>query len=142
MPLSLAAAQTIVTTALAEARSRKMNPLVVVVLDERGAMKAFAAEDGTSLRRGDIALGKANGAVSLGVGSRAIGRMAAERPHFITAATPAVGGLIPVAGGVLIRGEGNVILGAVGVSGDTSDNDEIAAIAGITAAGLTADPGA
>jgi uncharacterized protein GlcG (DUF336 family) len=142
MPLTLSAAQTIVTTALAEARSRKMNPLVVVVLDERGAVKAFAAEDGTSLRRGDIARGKANGAISLGVGSRAIGRMAAERPHFIAAATPAVGGLIPVAGGVLIRGADNAILGAVGVSGDTSDNDEIAATAGITAAGLSADPGA
>jgi uncharacterized protein GlcG (DUF336 family) len=142
MSLSLSSAQTIITAALAEARSRGMKPLVVVVLDAAGALKAAAAEDGTSLRRADIARGKANGAVALGVGSRAIGRMAAERPHFITAATPAVGGLIPVAGGVLVRGTDNVVIGAVGVSGDTSDNDEIAAIAGITAAGLTADPGA
>ncbi len=72
---------------------------MVVVLDARGALKAAAAEDGTSLRRADIARGKAHGAIALGVGSRAIGRMAAERPHFIQAATPAIGGLIPVAGG-------------------------------------------
>jgi uncharacterized protein GlcG (DUF336 family) len=142
MSLSLSSAQTIITAALAEARSRGMKPLVVVVLDAAGALKAAAAEDGTSLRRADIARGKANGAVALGVGSRAIGRMAAERPHFIAAATPAVGGLIPVAGGVLVRGADNAVIGAVGVSGDTSDNDEIAAIAGITAAGLTSDPGA
>jgi uncharacterized protein GlcG (DUF336 family) len=141
MPLSLAQAQTILSAALADARSKSMKPLAVVVLDERGVLKTYAAEDGTSLRRGDIARGKANGAISLGVGSRTIGKMAAERPQFIQAATPAVGGLIPVAGGVLIRDAGGAILGAVGVSGDTSDNDEIAAVAGITAAGLSADPG-
>jgi uncharacterized protein GlcG (DUF336 family) len=142
MPLSLAAAQTILAATLAEGRSRSMNPLAVAILDERGALKAFAAEDATSLKRGDIARGKAQGAIALGVGSRAIARMAAERPHFIAAATPAVGGLIPVAGGVLIRDETNAVIGAVGVSGDTSDNDEIAAAAGIAAAGLKADPGA
>lgn len=141
MPLSHVAAQTILAAALAEGRSRGMKPLAVAILDERGALKAFAAEDGTSLRRGAIAQGKANGAISLGVGSRAIGKMAADRPHFITAATPAVGGLIPVAGGVLIRDAADAIIGAVGVSGDTSDNDEIAALAGIAAAGLKGDPG-
>ncbi len=142
MPLSLAAAQTILAAALAEGRSRSMNPLAVAILDERGALKAFAAEDGSSLKRGDIARGKAQGAIALGVGSRAIGRMAAERPHFIAAATHAVGGLIPVAGGVLIRDELNAVIGAVGISGDTSDNDEIAAMAGIAAAGFKGDPGA
>ncbi len=142
MTLPLAAAQTIVATALAEGRARSMNPLVVVVLDARGALKAAAAEDGTSLRRADIARGKAHGAIALGVGSRAIGRMAAERPHFIQAATPAIGGLIPVAGGVLIRDASNAVIGAVGVSGDSSDNDELVAVAGITAAGYASDPGA
>lgn len=142
MPLTLAAAQTILAATLAEGRAKGMKPLAVCILDERGALRAFAAEDGTSLKRGAIAQGKANGAISLGVGSRAIGKMAAERPHFITAAGPAVGGLIPVAGGVLIRDGSDQVVGAVGVSGDTSDNDEIAAIAGIAAAGLKADPGA
>ncbi len=143
MSLSLAAAQTILSATLAEARAKGMNPLAIAILDARGALKAYAAEDGTSLKRGDIARGKAAGAIGLGVGSRGIARMAAERPHFIAAATHAIGGaLIPVAGGVLIRDAGNAVIGAIGVSGDTSDNDEIAAMAGIEAAGLRGDPGA
>lgn len=142
MTLTAAAAQTIIAATLAEGRAKAMKPLAVAVLDERGALKAFMAEDGTSLKRGAIAQGKANGAIALGVGSRAIGKMAVERPHFIAAATPAVGGLIPVAGGVLIRDAQDRVIGAVGVSGDTSDNDEIAAMAGIAAAALKSDPGA
>jgi uncharacterized protein GlcG (DUF336 family) len=143
MPLSLAAAQTIMTAALAEGRAKGMNALAICILDERGATKMSAAEDGTSLKRGDIARGKAMGAISLGMGSRGIARMANERPHFISAATHAIGGaLIPVAGGVLIRDAANAVIGAIGVSGDTSDNDEIAAMAGIAAAGLKGDPGA
>lgn len=141
MTLTAAAAQTIIAATLAEGRAKAMKPLAIAVLDERGALKAFVAEDGTSLKRGAIAQGKANGAIALGVGSRAIGKMAAERPHFIAAATPAVGGLIPVAGGVLIRDAQDRVIGAVGVSGDTSDNDEIAAMAGVAAAGLKSDPG-
>jgi uncharacterized protein GlcG (DUF336 family) len=116
--------------------------MAVAVLDARGVLKAFAAEDDTALGRPAIAIGKAHGALSLGVGSRAIGRQAAERPHFIAAVTHAVGGsLIPVAGGVLIRGEDKTIIGAVGVTGDTSDNDEAAGLAGLAAAGLIGDPG-
>jgi uncharacterized protein GlcG (DUF336 family) len=143
MPLTLAAAQTILSAALAEGRAKGMNALAICILDERGAIKVSASEDGTSLKRGDIARGKAMGAISLGIGSRAIARMASERPHFISAATHAIGGaLIPVAGGVLIRDSAKAIIGAIGVSGDTSDNDEIAAMAGIAAAGLVGDPGA
>ncbi len=138
--LTLAQAQTIVTAALAHARANKFAPMGVVVLDARGVLKAYAAEDGTSLRRSDIAIGKAHGALAMGVGSRTLGKRAEERPHFVAAVTHAVGGsLIPVAGGVLIKGDGGFI-GAVGVTGDTSDNDEAAALAGIAAAGLTADP--
>lgn len=143
MPLTLTAAQAILSATLAEARAKSMNALAICILDERGAVKLSASEDGVSLKRGDIARGKATGAIGLGVGSRAIARMAAERPHFIAAATHAIGGaLIPVAGGVLIRDEANQIIGVIGVSGDTSDNDEIAAMAGIAAAGLKGDPGA
>lgn len=140
--LTLEAAQTIIAAALAHARAQKFHPLAVVVLDARGVQKAYAAEDGTSLKRAEIAIGKAYGAISLGMGSRAIAKAAVDRPHFVAAVTHAVGGsLIPVPGGVLLRAEGGAIIGAVGISGDTSDNDEAAALAGISAAGLKADPG-
>lgn len=141
--LSLVQAQTILSTALAHATEGKFKPLAIAVIDARGAQKAFAAQDGTSLKRGEIALGKAHGAVALGLGSRALHKMAQERPYFIEAATHAVGGLlVPVPGGVLIRSPEGELLGAVGISGDTSDNDEAAATAGIAAAGLRADTGA
>jgi uncharacterized protein GlcG (DUF336 family) len=141
--LTLAQAQTIVTAALAEGRKLGCNPLAVAVFDARGALKAFAAEDGTSLRRADIAKGKAYGAIALGVGSRTINKMAIDRPHFVNAAMHAIGGsLVPVPGGVLIRSEAGAVMGSVGISGDTSDNDETAAMAGIMAAGLKSDPGA
>ena len=141
--MKLEVAQKILAGALADARAKKFKPLAVAVLDARGAVKAFAAEDGTSLKRFEIANGKAHGALSMGLGSRAIGKMAAERPHFVAAVTHVVGGaLIPVPGGVLVRDASGNLLGAVGVSGDTSDNDEIAAVAGIESAGCKADPGA
>ncbi len=140
--LTLAAAQQIVGAALAHGRAKNMKPLVVAVLDARGALKAYAAEDKTSLRRFDIARGKAYGAVAMGVGSRTLGKMAVERPHFVAAAGSAIGGtLVPVAGGVLIKTSEGELLGAVGISGDTSDNDEAAAMAGIEAAGFKGDPG-
>ena len=141
--LTLAAADTIIKAGLAHARAKSMKPLGIVVLDARGAVKAFAAEDGTSLKRYEIAHGKAHGALAFGLGSRTIGKMAVERPHFVAAATQAVGGaLIPVPGGVLVKNTGGTIVGAVGVSGDTSDNDEAAALAGIAAAKLVGDGGA
>lgn len=141
--LSLRKAQTILKAALTEARAKAMKPLAIVVYDERGAMRALAAEDGCSLKRAEIACGKAYGALSLGLGSRAIAKMATDRPHFVAAVSHVTGGsLIPVPGGVLIRDAKGTLLGAVGVSGDTSDNDEIAASAGIAAAGLMADAGA
>jgi uncharacterized protein GlcG (DUF336 family) len=139
--LTLAAAQTVITAALAHSREKKFAPMGIAVLDARGVLKAYAAEDGTALRRADIAIGKAHGALAMGVGSRTLGKRAEERPHFIAAVTHAVGGsLIPVPGGVLIRGDDKSIIGAVGVTGDSSDNDEAAALAGLAAAGLTADP--
>jgi uncharacterized protein GlcG (DUF336 family) len=141
--LTLAQAQTILDAAISHSRAAGYKPLAIAVIDSRGALKAFAAEDGTSLKRGEVAQGKAYGAVALGVGSRAIGKMAADRPHFVAAVSHIVGGaMVPVAGGVLIRDAGGRLLGAVGVSGDTSDNDEAAAAAGIAAAGLASDPGA
>jgi uncharacterized protein GlcG (DUF336 family) len=141
--MKLEMAQRIVAAALAAARSRNMRALALAVLDARGALKALAAEDGTSLKRAEIAIGKAHGALAMGLGSRTLAKMATERPFFVAAVTHAVGGsLIPVPGGVLVKDAAGALLGAVGVSGDTSDNDEIAAMAGIEAAGCKGDPGA
>ena len=140
--LTLAQAQNIVAAALAEARRLTLKPMVVAVLDARGAYKALAAEDGTSLRRAEIAHGKAHGALTLGMGSRAIAKRAEEQAYFVAAVSHVAGGaLIPVPGGVLVRNAAGELLGAVGLSGDTSDNDEAAAMAGIAAAGLVGDPG-
>jgi len=141
MPLTLAHAQTIIRDALAHGRAANMRPLSIVVLDARGAVTAAASEDGTSLKRHDVALGKARGSLAFNLGSRKLAEMALERPHFFAGAAHAVGGgLVPVAGGVLIK-DGAAVIGAVGVSGDTSDNDEAAAMAGIKAAGLAGDGG-
>jgi uncharacterized protein GlcG (DUF336 family) len=139
--LDLTVAQKILDAALAYAVEHKFKPMAIGVLDARGALKAYAAQDGTSLKRGEIALGKANGAIALGMGSRALFKRAEQQPFFIAAATAAIGGsLVPVPGGVLIK-DGATLLGAIGISGDTSDNDEAAALAGITAAGLQGETG-
>jgi uncharacterized protein GlcG (DUF336 family) len=139
--VDLSSAQKIVEGALAYAVEHKLKPLAIAVLDARGALKAYAAQDGTSLKRGEIALGKANGALAMGMGSRALFKRAEQQPFFIAAATAAIGGsLVPVPGGVLIK-SGADLLGVIGISGDTSDNDEAAALAGITAAGLIGETG-
>lgn len=141
--LTLAASQTIVTQALAHARANKYNAIGVVVVDARGSLKASGIEDGTSLMRWKVAFGKAYGSIAWGAGSKKIEKMAADRPNFFAGvAHLADGGILPVGGGVLIREQGTgAIIGAVGISGDTSDNDEAAAVAGIKAAGHDADGG-
>ncbi len=140
--MDLSAALKIVEASLAYASEQGFKPMAAGVVDARGALKSFAAQDGTSLKRGEIALGKANGAVAMGMGSRALMNRAEQQAYFIAAATAAVGGsLVPVPGGVLIKDASGTLLGAVGVSGDTSDNDEAAAIAGIKAAALVPDAG-
>ena len=140
--LLLSVAQTILDAARAEARRLSLKPLALVVLDSRGAVKAAAVEDGTSLKRFEVAHGKAYGALALGMGSRAIGKRATEQPTFVAAVSHVVGGaLVPVPGGVLAKAGDGQVVGAIGISGDTSDNDEACAKAGIEAAGLTADTG-
>ncbi len=141
--LKLEAAQTIVNAALKEGRAKNMKPLGVIVLDARGALKAAAVEDKNALKRAEIAHGKAYASLAMGMGSRGIEARAKERPHFMNALSHVVGGtLIPVPGGALIKDKDGNVIGAVGVSGDTSDNDELAAMTGIKAAGFTGDPGA
>lgn len=142
MSLTLATCRTIADAALATGREKGMKPLGIVIVDARGSVRLTMVEDGNALLRPDIAHGKAFGCVAVGVGGRTLERMAKERPHFMVA----LGGLsrdrlTPVPGGVLIRDENGSLLGAVGVSGDTSDNDEVCALAGIAAAGLKADTG-
>jgi uncharacterized protein GlcG (DUF336 family) len=139
--LTLEIARKILDVALAKGIEKKLKPLVVTILDARGCVKATAAQDGTSLMRGEIAHGKAYGALAMGMGSRALFQRAQEQAYFISAVnTLAQGRMVPVPGGVLIQ-DGGVLLGAIGISGDTSDNDEACAIAGIEAAGLKANPG-
>ncbi|WP_207483400.1 GlcG/HbpS family heme-binding protein [Arenibaculum pallidiluteum] len=140
--LTLDNAQQIIRAALDDAASRGLKPLAIVVLDARGALKAAIAQDGAPLLRDRIAHGKAYGAIGLGMGSRALFRRAEEQPFFVSAANAIAGGaLVPVPGGVLIRGADGAVLGSVGISGDTSDNDEACAVAAIKAAGLTPDVG-
>ena len=141
--LTLDQASTIVDAALAKASELGLQPVTVAVLDDGGHLKVFKRQDGPGAAlRPHIAIGKAWGAVGMGIASRALEQRALERPHFVNALVGASGGrLVPVAGGVLIRDADGEIIGSVGISGDTSDNDEACAVAGIEAAGLTADTG-
>ncbi len=139
MNLTLASAQSIIADALAAGAQHGFKPLTVVVLDAGGHLLAAARQDGASNNRFEIAQGKAYGALALGMGSRAIMERAEQQAYFIAAATAALGGrLIPVPGGVLVRDNDGTVMGAVGISGDSSDNDETAASTAIEAAGLTA----
>lgn len=136
--LTLTQAQDIVAAALADGRARGLKPLAVAVVDSGGHVIAVAREDGASNLRPQMAIAKASGALALGMSSRAIGEMAVDRQNLVLLAAglnPA--GILPAAGGVLIQHDG-LSIGAVGVTGDTSDNDELAAFAGIAAAGLSA----
>jgi uncharacterized protein GlcG (DUF336 family) len=140
--MTLDVARKILDTALAKGVEKKLKPLVVTVLDARGCVKISAAQDGTSLLRSEIAHGKAYGALAMGMGSRALFQRAQEQAYFVSAVNAlAQGRMVPVPGGVLILDDNGTLLGAVGVSGDTSDNDEICALAGIEAAGLKANAG-
>lgn len=138
--MDLKTAQALVGETLSAARQLGLKPLAVAVFDRRGALRAVAVEDDAAgTKRAEIAMGKGNAAIAMGLGTRDIGKRPA---HFLAAVTHAAGGLfVPVPGGVLVRDGDGYIIGAVGVSGDTSDNDEAAALQGIAAVGLAADPG-
>ncbi len=141
--IALEGALGIAQATLAKGRAAGMLPLAVAVLDPRGTVKAFLAEEGTSLYRFQIARGKALGALGMGFGGREVERRYGVVPGFIGAVGMLTeGNLVPVPGGVLVRDAQGALLGAVGISGETSHNDEIAAVAGILAVGLVADTGA
>ncbi len=136
MKLTLEKAAIIVDKTLEKARELKLRPLCVAVLDEGGHLKALKREDEASILRPQIAIGKAWGAVGMGESSRELGQRLKDRPTFLNSLSDLSDGkVVPVAGGVLIL-EGNSIIGAVGVSGGTSDEDEACAIEGLRAAGL------
>ena len=143
MDLKLADAKKIIEHALAAQASNSFKPMAVVVLGAAGTIRASESQDGTSLLRPKVAHGKAFGAISIGIGSRALFERAKAEPFFIQAVNSLCdGALVPVAGGVLVRDKEGNLVGAVGVTGDTSDNDEICAVAGIEAAGFVAQVGA
>jgi uncharacterized protein GlcG (DUF336 family) len=139
MPLTLEQANAVIAGAFAAAKAKSFKPISVAVLDAGGHLMAFQRQDGSSNLRPQIATAKASGALAMGVSSRKLGEMAAERPSFIASLSAiAQAGMVPAAGGVLIAGKDGALIGAVGVTGDTSDNDEHCALAGISAAGLAA----
>jgi uncharacterized protein GlcG (DUF336 family) len=140
--LTMAQARTILDATLSEGRRLALQPLTVLVLDAGGHMKAAAREDQSSLIREGIARGKAFGALAMGMGGRELARRAEKMGPFMNALSDMTGGLaVPVPGGVLVRDASGVLLGAVGVTGDVSAQDEAAAVAGIRAAGLVPDTG-
>lgn len=137
--LTLAQANTLIDAAFARGAELGLKPLTVTVLDPGGHMIACQRQDGASTLRVKLAQGKAAGALSLGVSSRTIGDMALDRPHFIASVdTMSEGGMVPAAGGVIVADAGGTILGAIGITGDTSDNDEACALAAVEHAGLRA----
>jgi uncharacterized protein GlcG (DUF336 family) len=141
--IDLVQATSIVDKALAQGRAMGLPPLTVAVLDAHGCLVAFKREDGSSLLRPEIAQAKAYGTLAMGIGGRAIAARAAVAPSFVSAVNALAGGrLIPVPGGVLIRSTGKAIIGAVGITGAISEQDEACAVAGIESVGLIADTGA
>ena len=138
--ITLEIANTIIDAALREGRTRKLAPLTVAVLDAGGHLKALSRADGASFMRPMMAVAKAWGAIGVGVSSRTLGEMGEQRPMFMNALVQVADQrLLPVPGGVLVRDSDDAIIGAVGISGDVSDQDESCAVAGISEAGLQAD---
>ena len=143
MRLTFDQALAIAKATLEEGRGRDFAPLCAVVLDAGAHPVVVLRDDGASISRPEIATAKAAGCLGMGFGGRELAKRAAHVPHFFAALTTVLPkGILPVPGGVLIRDETGEILGAIGVSGDTSDNDEICAVAAIEAVGLKADTGA
>ncbi len=140
--LRLAQARTILDRALAEARQRRLAPIAAAVLDAGGHLVAFQREDGAGFSRFDVANGKAWGALGMGFGTRELADRASKSPAFYAAlAALSEGRMVPSPGGVLIVGLDGEVAGAVGISGDTGDNDEACAVAAIEAAGFSAAAG-
>jgi uncharacterized protein GlcG (DUF336 family) len=141
--ITLEQAQTIVRAALEHGTEQGFQPLTVAVLDNGGALVALGRQDGSGYLRPDLATAKAWGILGMGINNRALAARAADSPDIYTSLVALAGGkVVSVPGGVFIRDAEGALLGAVGVSGDASLNDEAAALAGIAAAGLVSETGA
>ena len=137
--LTLAQARHVLDGALAAAREQGFKPMGIAVLDASGNLKAYASEDGASMFRFDIARAKAWGAVGMGVSSRTLAQRAKDNPNFfVSLSSTSQGRFLPQTGAVVIKDAGGAVLGAVGASGGTGDEDEAVCIAGVEAAGLKA----
>lgn len=137
--ITLERASAIVAAALAKGTELGLKPLSIAVLDAGGHLIAFQRQDGSSTLRPQIAIAKAAGALALGISSRKIADVAAARPSFVASlGSIAPAGIVPAAGGVIVVDGSGATIGAIGVTGDTSDQDELCALAGIAAADLTA----
>ena len=135
--ITLAQANQIITTARAKSKQAGYKPMAIAVLDAAGNLKAFASEDGASMFRFDVARAKAWGAVGMGVSSRVLGQRAKDNPNFfVSLAATSDGRFLPQTGAVLIKDAQGTVLGAVGASGGTGDEDEAICMAGVEAAGL------
>jgi uncharacterized protein GlcG (DUF336 family) len=142
MVLTLDQADRIIDAALAEGRRLELGRLTVAILDTGGHLIALKREDGSEFLRPSIAIGKAWGSLGMGHAGRVLAERSQKMPVFFGALSDMSGGrVVPLAGGVLIRSADGRLIGAVGVSGDTSEQDELAAIAGVKAAGLEPDTG-
>lgn len=140
--ITLMLADAMADRALKKGREMNFQPLTVAILDAGGHLVVLKRADNSSLLRPDIAIGKAWGALGMGFGGRELSRRAERVPTFFTALNAMSGGrMVPVAGGALIRDKNGAILGAMGISGDTSDNDEICVIDAVESQGLAADTG-
>jgi uncharacterized protein GlcG (DUF336 family) len=135
--LSLEQAQKIIEGARAKSKAAGYQPMGIAVLDAAGHVKAFVSEDGASMFRFDIARAKAWGAVGMGVSSRTLAERAKGNPNFFVAlAATSEGKFLPQPGAVVIKDAQGQVLGAVGASGGTGDEDEEICRAGVAAAGL------
>jgi uncharacterized protein GlcG (DUF336 family) len=138
--LTLEIANKMIVAAFSKGAELQLKPLSVAVLDPGGHVIALARQDGDSNMRPQIATAKASGALALGISSRKIAEMAADRPTFVAALAPlAVNGILPAAGGVIIMSSCGEVAGAIGITGDTSDNDEACALAAISSVRLLAN---
>ena len=140
--LSLAVADRIVDAALGAAADHGFPPMTVVVLDAGGHLLVVKRDERSGIGRVEIAMGKAHGCLSMGFGGRELARRADAVPKFFTSIGQVLPhGIVPVAGGALIRDDKGTLLGSIGISGGTSDDDEICVIAGVNSVGLVADTG-
>ncbi|MGE0060736.1 MAG: heme-binding protein [Xanthobacteraceae bacterium] len=139
--IDLETANKVIAGGIAFAREQKMKPLTFVILDTGGHLVSAQREDNSGILRFEIAFGKAWGGLGMGHSTRYLqDHLAVNRPRFVDALAVASNGrFIPVLGGVLIRDKAGKLLGALGITGDTADNDELVAVEAVLRADLVAD---